>query len=60
MVIFTPAIPKGHLEYNYLQENGYTILKRSEVLGLDNQGYKTVALPELMGRLLLRRWLLTF
>ena len=43
MVIFTPAIPKGHLEHNYLQENGYTILKRSEVLGLITKDYQTIA-----------------
>lgn len=33
LVVFTPAIPKNHLEYNYLKEQGYTILKRAEVLG---------------------------
>ena len=27
IVIYTPAIPKEHLEYNYLLDNGYTIMK---------------------------------
>ena len=31
-VVFTPAIPASHKELNYFKENGYTILKRSDVL----------------------------
>ena len=50
LVIFTPAIPKDHLEYNYLKDNGYTILKRSEVLGLITKGYKTVAVAGTHGK----------
>lgn len=34
LVIYTPAIPKDHQEYNYFLKNNYTILKRSEVLGI--------------------------
>ncbi len=33
LVILTPAIPKEHQEWHYLQAQGYTIKKRSEVLG---------------------------
>lgn len=33
LVVYTPAIPKDHLEYNYFKNNGYTVFKRSEVLG---------------------------
>jgi UDP-N-acetylmuramate--alanine ligase len=33
LVVFTPAIPKNHLEYNYLKQEGFTILKRAEILG---------------------------
>lgn len=50
LVIFTPAIPKDHVEHNYLKENGYTILKRSEVLGLITKGYKTVAVAGTHGK----------
>ena len=32
-IVYTPAIPKGHKELKFYTENGYTILKRSEVLG---------------------------
>ncbi len=34
LVVYTPAVPEGHLELTYLKEKGYTIYKRSEVLGL--------------------------
>lgn len=33
LVIYTPAVPKNNLEYQYFLQNGFTILKRSEVLG---------------------------
>jgi UDP-N-acetylmuramate--alanine ligase len=34
LVIYTPAIPKDHKELNYFLENGYTVKKRAEVLGI--------------------------
>ena len=34
VVIYTPAIPSTHKELNYFKENNYTLLKRSDVLGL--------------------------
>jgi UDP-N-acetylmuramate--alanine ligase len=34
VVVYTPAVPKDHKEINYYQQHGYTILKRSDVLGL--------------------------
>lgn len=33
LVIFTPAVPKTHQELNYFLDNGFRVLKRSEVLG---------------------------
>lgn len=33
LIIYTPAIPKNHLEYNYFKENKFTILKRAAILG---------------------------
>lgn len=50
LVIFTPAIPKDHAEYNYLKEKNYTILKRSEVLGLVSRDYVTVAVAGTHGK----------
>lgn len=34
LVIYTPAVPKTHSEYIYLTEHGFTLQKRSQVLGL--------------------------
>ena len=31
-VVFTPAIPAGHAELNFYRENGYPVMKRSDVL----------------------------
>jgi UDP-N-acetylmuramate--alanine ligase len=50
LVVFTPAIPGNHVEYNYLKQESYTILKRSEVLGLITKGYKTVAVAGTHGK----------
>lgn len=32
-VVYTPAVPKDHKELVYYQTNGYTVVKRSDVLG---------------------------
>ena len=34
LVIYTPAIPKNHLQLKYFQDNGFRVLKRSQILGL--------------------------
>nr|WP_223845606.1 UDP-N-acetylmuramate--L-alanine ligase [Flavobacterium selenitireducens] len=34
LVVITPAVPKSHAEWNYFLENGYTVKKRAEVLGI--------------------------
>jgi UDP-N-acetylmuramate--alanine ligase len=34
LVVYTPALPKDHLELLYYQQNGYTVRKRSDVLGM--------------------------
>lgn len=41
LVIYTPAIPQGHQEWEFFKANGFTIKKRAEVLGIitrDKQG----------------------
>src|SRR6478752_1511008 len=50
LIIFTPAIPKDHKEYNYLKTGGFTIVKRSEVLGMLTKNYKTVAVAGTHGK----------
>mgnify|MGYP003492799487 CR=1 FL=1 len=34
LVVYTPAIPKNHLQFNYYKDNGFTLKKRAEVLGI--------------------------
>ncbi|HWB92527.1 MAG TPA: UDP-N-acetylmuramate--L-alanine ligase [Puia sp.] len=34
LVVYTPAVPKDHQELVYYQQQGQTLMKRSEVLGL--------------------------
>jgi len=34
LVVYTPAVPKDHKELLYYQEHSYTLLKRSDVLGV--------------------------
>jgi UDP-N-acetylmuramate--alanine ligase len=50
LVVFTPAIPKDHAEHNYLKTQGYTIMKRSEVLGLITKSYKTIGVAGTHGK----------
>ncbi len=33
LIVYTPAIPKEHTGLIYYQQNGYTVVKRSDVLG---------------------------
>ena len=34
LVVYTPAVPQSHSEYQYFLANGFQIKKRSEVLGI--------------------------
>jgi len=38
LVVYTPAIPKDHKEFNYFLNNGFEVLKRSKVLGEITKG----------------------
>jgi UDP-N-acetylmuramate--alanine ligase len=50
LVVYTPAIPKDHREHAYLKDKNYTIMKRSEVLGLISKDYVTVAVAGTHGK----------
>ena len=50
LIIYTPAIPKDHKEYNFLMEDGFSIKKRAEVLGIITQAYFTVAVAGTHGK----------
>ena len=50
LVVLTPAIPKNHEEWNWLQQNEFTILKRSQVLGIITDAYKTAGVAGTHGK----------
>lgn len=50
LVIYTPAIPKQHAEWNWLIDNGFEVLKRSQVLGVITQNMRSVAVAGTHGK----------
>ena len=50
IVVITPAIPKDNKEYLFFKENGFTILKRAQVLGLICKEKNTVAIAGTHGK----------
>lgn len=50
LVIYTPAIPEGNLEYIFLQQSGITMLKRSQILSLVASDMFTVAVAGTHGK----------
>ena len=50
LVVYTPAVPKEHAEYQYLLKEDYTILKRAQVLGEITKQFKTIAIAGTHGK----------
>ncbi len=50
LVIYTPAIPKSHSELNYFNDNAFSVVKRSKVLGLITSANYTVAVAGTHGK----------
>src|SRR3954470_619998 len=50
LVVYTPAVPKEHAELIYYQQNGYVVVKRSEVLGLITAGSFNVCVAGTHGK----------
>jgi len=50
LVVYTPAIPASHQELNYFRNQGYTIMKRAEVLGMISQSRRTIAVGGTHGK----------
>ena len=50
LVVYTPAVPTTHKEYQFLKSKGYKIQKRSEVLGEITRQYKTIAIAGTHGK----------
>jgi UDP-N-acetylmuramate--alanine ligase len=50
LIIYTPAIPKNSVILNYFFESGFSVKKRSEVLGIISKGMFTVAVAGTHGK----------
>jgi len=50
LVVYTPAIPGDHQGLNYLKSEGFTVKKRSEVLGMITEGHFTIAVAGTHGK----------
>ena len=50
LVVYTPAIPKNHKGFDYLLKNGYTLMKRSQVLGKLTENRFTIAVAGTHGK----------
>jgi len=50
LVVFTPAIPKDLLEYIYILEQEFTILKRAQILGLITHNSKGLCVAGTHGK----------
>lgn len=50
LVIYTPAIPKEHKEYQYYLQNGYNVVKRSDVLQIITQSSLNICVAGTHGK----------
>lgn len=50
LVVITPAVPKDNVELKYFQENGYAMMKRSQVLGLLTKDMFTIGVAGTHGK----------
>jgi UDP-N-acetylmuramate--alanine ligase len=50
LIIYTPAIPKDHLQLNFLKQNGFNLIKRSEVLGEITKNSNSIAVAGTHGK----------
>lgn len=50
LIIYTPAIPATHSEFNFFKSNDYTMKKRSEVLGMITENTFTIAVAGTHGK----------
>ncbi len=50
LVVYTPAIPHFHKQYNYFKEKGFVLMKRAEVLGLLTKDIETIGVAGTHGK----------
>lgn len=50
LIVYTPAIPANHTELQWFRANGYTVVKRSDVLGIITEGSFNVCVAGTHGK----------
>jgi UDP-N-acetylmuramate--alanine ligase len=50
LVVYTPAVPDTHAQYQFFKERGYVIYKRAQILGLITQPLYTIAIAGTHGK----------
>jgi len=50
LIIFTPAVPKDSVIFNFFKNSGFELFKRSQVLGIISRGMFTVAVAGTHGK----------
>ncbi|MBJ6366461.1 UDP-N-acetylmuramate--L-alanine ligase [Snuella sedimenti] len=50
LVVYTPAVPKDHKEFEYFNSQGFVVLKRSQVLGIITQNTFCLAIAGTHGK----------
>lgn len=50
LVVYTPAVPKNHRQFNYFSEEDYNVRKRAVVLGMITKGTYTLAVAGTHGK----------
>ncbi len=50
VVVYTPAIPASHAELNYFRDNGYEVVKRSDILGWITEGTVNICVAGTHGK----------
>ncbi len=50
LVVYTPAVPDTHKQLTYFRANGFTVLKRSEILGIITQNTFCLAVAGTHGK----------
>ena len=50
LVVYTPAIPEENKELSYFRNNGYVVVKRSELLGKITENHFTIAVAGTHGK----------
>ena len=50
VIVYTPAIPAAHTELNYFKDNGYNVVKRSDVLNWITENAFTIGIAGTHGK----------